>query len=87
MLNVAMLNIGTMKPRTNGAFKYQLMRRIDILEIRKNNVISTNPFVYWRRVSRTTLYAFSSHFIVYNFFLLQVISSILTVKSINKLME
>ena len=28
-----------------------------LLEIRKNNVISTNPFVYWRRVSRTTLYA------------------------------
>ena len=41
------------------------------LEIRKNNVISTNPFVYWQRVSRTTLYALSSHFIVYNFFLLQ----------------
>ena len=34
------------------------------------DVISTNPFVYWRRVSRTTLYALSSHFIIYNFFFL-----------------
>ena len=33
-----------------------------------SNVISTNPFVYWRRVSRTTLYALSSYFIIYNFF-------------------
>ena len=38
------------------------------MEIRKNDVISTNPCVYWRRVSRTTLYALSSHFIIYKFF-------------------
>ena len=35
MLNMATLNIGTMKPRTNEAFKYQLMRRIDICGVQK----------------------------------------------------
>ena len=38
---------------------------------KENNVISTNPFVYWRRVSRTTLYALSSHFVICKKFLLQ----------------
>ena len=38
------------------------------LKIRKNNVISINPFVYWRRLSRTTLYALLSHFVIYIYF-------------------
>ena len=32
---MTMLNIGTKKPRTNEAFKYQLIRRIDICCVQK----------------------------------------------------
>ena len=32
---------------------------------------SMNPFVFWRRVKRTNLYAVPGHFIIYNFFFLQ----------------
>ena len=40
----------------------------------KNKVISTNPFVYWRRVSRPILYALSSHVIIYKIFTYKHIS-------------